>query len=262
MLTTSTETLPNARLSPRKRPSPYIMLIVSETALAETLQLALNEQGYQVSVLHDGLRGLLAIQRVVPDLVIVDWSPPRISGLEICDRLRQSWNAVPIILLTRGQAAKARIQGLRAGASDCLSWPFVTEELVARIQARLAHYREQREVSILRCADLQLNRKTREVFRGFVKNASVENYPIHLTAKEFDLLEYLMSHQYQVLTRTQILDRIWGYSYTGSSNIIEVYIRYLRKKLEADNGKRLIHTIRGVGYILKEREDYQDTCRT
>lgn len=252
MLTTSTAPLAHARLSPR--PSPYILIIASETELAETLQMELNDQGYRVSVIHDGLRGLLAIQRVVPDLVIVSWSPPRMSGVEICDRLRQSWNVAPIILLTQGQEAKARISGLRAGASDCLSWPFVMEELLARIQTRLAHPpMEQGEAAILRCADLQLNRKTREVFRCLGPDTLSSHYPIHLTAKEFDLLEYLMSHQCQVLTRAQILDRIWSYGYTGSSNIIEVYIRYLRKKLESANGERLIYTIRGVGYILQER---------
>ncbi|MEM9905507.1 MAG: response regulator transcription factor [Cyanobacteria bacterium P01_D01_bin.44] len=221
------------------------MIIAGETELAETLQMELNRQGYQVSVIHDGLRGILAVKRIVPDLVIISWSPPRLSGVEICCRLKSSHSDVPVILLTQGSNARERIAGLQAGASDCVSPPFVKEEFFARIQANLAHFGPgQAQESVLHCADLRLNRSTREVFRN--------GRFVQLTAKEFDLLEYMMNHYFQVLTREQILENVWGYSFMGSSNIIEVYIRYLRQKLEATQENRLIHTVRGVGYILRE----------
>jgi len=227
------------------RPLKHIMIIASETELAEALQLDLNKEGYQVSVVHDGLRGLLAVKRIATDLIILGWSPPRLSGVEICARLRASRVESPIILLTQSQDALERIAGLEAGANDCISFPFVKEEFFARVSASLNNRRSNNDVRfVLRCAGLQLNRKTREVFRG--------SHFIRLTAKEFDLLEYLMDHYFQVLTRSQILENVWGYEYAGSSNIIEVYIRYLRKKLESAGGGRLIHTVRSVGYILRD----------
>lgn len=223
----------------------HIMIISGELELAELLQLELQSVGFQVSLIHDGLRGLLAAKRLSPDLVIVDWSPPRLTGLEICDRLRLNHNEEPIILITQANDAAQRIAGLQAGANDCISTPFANEEFIARVQSNLKRRTPNPEQnSILRCADVLLNRKTREVFR--------RDRPIKLTAKEFDLLEYLMDHYFQVLTRTQILENVWGYDYVGSSNIIEVYIRYLRRKLEANQTPRLIHTVRSVGYILRE----------
>ena len=223
----------------------HIMIIADQLELAESLQIELNREGFQVSVISDGIRGLLAVQRVATDLVVVGWSPPRISGLEICQRLRASRGEAPIILLTEQDNVNERIAGLEAGANDCLSLPCAREELLARIHANLARSQSSRsESAVLRCADVQLNRRTREVFRG--------DRFIRLTAKEFDLLEYLMGHYFQVLTRSQILENVWGYEYTGSSNIIEVYIRYLRRKLEANSEIRLVHTVRSVGYIFRE----------
>lgn len=221
------------------------MIIAEQPELAESLQIDFNAEGYQSSVINDGLRGLLTVQRVETDLLIIGWQPPNLSGLEICTRLRSGcWNG-PIILLTPGDSAEDRIAGLEAGANDCISLPFVKRELLARVQSSLRR-REPlaAKTAILRCADLQLNPKTREVCRS--------GKFIRLTAKEFDLLEYLMSHYFQVLTRSQILENVWGYDYIGSSNIIEVYIRYLRRKLETKNDKRLIHTVRSVGYILRD----------
>lgn len=223
----------------------HIMIIAEHPELAESLQIDFNAEGYQVSVINDGLRGLLAVQRVETDLLLIGWQPPNLSGIDICTRLRTgSWNG-PIILLTQGDSAEDRIAGLEAGANDCISLPFVKRELVARVEASLRR-RDPSAIQpkILRCADLQLNPKTREVCR--------DDQFIRLTAKEFDLLECLMDHYFQVLTRSQILENVWGYDYIGSSNIIEVYIRYLRRKLEAKNNKRLIHTVRSVGYILRD----------
>lgn len=233
----------------------HIMIIADELELAESLQIDLHSAGYQVSVINDGLRGLLTAKRVATDLVVVAWAPPRLSGLEVCRRLRTGKTEAPIILLTQADSPEERIAGLEAGADDCMSIPFDSEEFVARIHASLQRRDSVvSQVSILRCADIQLNRKTREVFRDAGATSSTEKELIRLTAKEFDLLEYLMSHYFQVLTRTQILENVWGYEYAGSSNIIEVYIRYLRRKLEARGALRLIHTVRSVGYIFREED--------
>ena len=229
------------------------MIVSGNTERAETLQLDLSYAGYQVNIIHDGLRGLLAVKRVMPDLVVVDWELPRLSGPDLCHRLRSNKGAESIILLAQNDDAKERIAGLRAGADDCVSLPFVKEEFLARIQASLSRRGQLKEQdAILRCAGLILNRKTREVFRAASSTLPAGNRIIRLTAKEFDLLEYLMAHYFQVLTRTQILDAVWGYEFIGNSNIIEVYIRYLRRKLEATQEPRIIHTVRSVGYILRE----------
>lgn len=224
----------------------HIIIISDDIRLVEEMQAELSCEGHQVTVIHDGLRGLLAVKRFSPDLVIVDWEQPRLTGLAICDRLRSSKGETPIILLTRGDDAQKRIDGFNAGADDCISIPFIKAEFIARVNAKLSSRQQSGDSSAtLRCAGILLNRETREVFRG----------PdlIRLTAKEFDLLEFLMNHYFQVLTRTQILENVWGYDYTGNSNIIEVYIRYLRNKLGASEEQRLIHTIRGVGYIFREQ---------
>lgn len=221
------------------------MVISDQDELAETIQVELSQAGYQVSVMHDGIRGLLAANRMNPDVVVAGWQPPRISGLEICARLRSSRRKKSVILLTPEDDVKQRVSGFEAGADDCISLPLQKEEFIARIRARVQKTEEgQTAGSMLHCADLLLNRDTREVFRSgrFVR----------LTAKEFDLLEYLMTHYFQVVTRAQILENVWGYDYAGSSNIVEVYIRYLRTKLEAIAKTRIIHTVRSVGYILRE----------
>lgn len=224
----------------------HVMIIADEPELTEALQADLHAEGYQVSVINDGLRGLLAAKRTATDLVVISWQPPRLTGVDICRRLRTGQYDQPILLLTQSDSSKERIAGLQAGASDCLSIPFDPQEFVARINASLLNQKpKDRQSVILRCADIQLNRQTREVWRG--------ERLVRLTAREFDLLEYLMNHYFQVLTRAQILENVWGYEYVGSSNIIEVYIRYLRRKLEQHSDDfRVIHTVRSVGYIFRE----------
>lgn len=235
----------SSRQAPHSAKSRYIMVISDDLELTETLQLELQCEGYQVSVIHDGLRGLIAVHRYQPDMVVIGWHIARLSGLEMCDRLRAYPYERPIILLTPGDNVADRIAGLKAGANDCISLPFVKAEFIARLQAQLVRTQMNTQPNtIVRCADVSLNRATREVFRG--------DRAIKLTAKEFDLLAYLMEHYFQVLTRSQILETVWGYDYMGSSNVIEVYIRYLRRKLESDHEPRLIHTVRSVGYILRE----------
>ena len=178
---------------------------------------------YQVTHATDGFAGLSAAREVKPDLILLDWMLPGISGPEICRHLRQTGDKVPIILLTAKDEVGDRVAGLDAGADDYVVKPFSIEELLARVRAGLRRDQEE-DKDQLQFGDLTLNRSTREVFR---KQRSIE-----LTAKEFDLLEYLISHPRQVLTREQILERVWGYDFMGDSNIIEVYVRYLRLKME------------------------------
>jgi DNA-binding response OmpR family regulator len=220
-----------------------ILVVEDEAKLAQFMELELQYEGYQVTVATDGLAGLTTARESQPDLILLDWMLPGISGLEICRRLRLTGDRVPIILLTAKDEISDRVAGLDAGADDYIVKPFSLEELLARVRAHLRRNQEDNP-DLLKFADLQLNRSTREVTRG--------DREIELTAKEFDLLEYLISHPRQVLTRDQILERVWGYDFMGDSNIIEVYVRYLRLKLEAQEEKRLIQTVRSVGYVLRE----------
>jgi DNA-binding response OmpR family regulator len=221
----------------------HILVVEDEVKLAQFIEQELKYESYVVTVANDGLAGLTSAREIQPDLILLDWMLPGISGLEICRRLRQSGDRVPIILLTAKDEISDRVAGLDAGADDYLVKPFSLEELLARVRAHLRRTQEDNP-NLLQFLDLQLNRSSREVKRG--------DRSLELTAKEFDLLEYLMSHPRQVLKRDQILERVWGYDFMGDSNIIEVYVRYLRLKLEAEQEKRLIKTVRGVGYVLRE----------
>ncbi|WP_341525821.1 response regulator transcription factor [Nostoc sp. UHCC 0302] len=220
-----------------------ILLVEDEVKLARFVELELSSEGYNINVAHDGIAGLTLARELSPDLVILDWMLPGLSGLEICRRLRATGISIPVILLTAKDEVNDRVAGLDAGADDYVVKPFSIEELLARIRAHLRRTQET-DQDIFQFEDLSLNHRTRQVYRG--KRA------IELTAKEFDLLEYILSHPRQVFTKDQILQKVWGYDFMGNSNIIEVYIRYLRLKLEENNEKRLIHTVRGVGYVLRE----------
>ncbi|MGG6294345.1 response regulator transcription factor [Leptolyngbya sp. AN02str] len=222
--------------------TPHILLIEDETKLARFIELELTAEGYHTSVAHDGLTGLSLARSSMPDLLVLDWMLPGMTGVDLCRRLRATGIKVPVILLTARDDVSDRVSGLDAGADDYVVKPFSIEELLARVRAHLRRNQEA-NLDMLEYEDLSLNRNTRQVFRN--------GRPIELTAKEFDLLEYLLSHPRQVITRDQILEKVWGYDFMGDSNIIEVYIRYLRLKLEANQEKRLIHTIRSVGYVLR-----------
>jgi len=222
---------------------PKILLVEDEEKLAKFIAMELGYEGYDVTVANDGLSGLMAARDSEPDLVLLDWMMPGLSGVEVCRRLRATGFKEPVILLTAKDDVADRVAGLDAGADDYVVKPFSIEELLARVRAHLRR-QEPQEVDTLQFQDLTLNRKTREVKRG--------DRAIELTAKEFDLLDYLIGHPRQVLTRDRILEEVWGYDFMGDSNIIEVYIRYLRLKLEAEGEKRLIQTVRGVGYVLKD----------
>ena len=220
-----------------------ILLVEDDTKLAQFVKLELAQEGYEVTVADDGMSGLTAAREKSPDLIVLDWMLPGMTGIEVCRRLRSTGDKVPVIMMTAKDEISDRVSGLDAGADDYVVKPFSIEELLARIRAHLRRTYEE-DPDVLTFADLTLNQGTREVFRN--------RRSIELTAKEFDLLLYLMSHPRQVLTRDRILEKVWGYDFMGDSNIIEVYVRYLRLKLEENQEKRLIQTVRGVGYVLRE----------
>lgn len=221
----------------------HILLVEDEIKLAHFIELELDSEGYQITVSHDGLSGLTLARELMPDLFILDWMLPGITGVELCRRLRSTGIRSPIILLTARSEIGDRVTGLDAGADDYVIKPFSIEELLARVRSHLRRNQEP-DLEILQFEDLLLNRRTHEVFRN--------GRAIECTAKEFDLLEYLMKHPRQVMTRDRILEKVWGYEFMGDSNIIEVYIRYLRLKLEENSEKRLIQTVRNVGYVLRD----------
>ena len=222
-----------------------IFLLARKQLLSELIKVELCHQGYEVEIFHDNMAAAIAIRQAesdLPDLIVLDWSVPFLSGFDIGYFLRSTNEYIPIMALTESQDVKERVAILNAGADDCLSQPFNMEEFLAIIAARLRAKKQEKQTTLV-FDDLRLNTLTREVYRN--------NRLIVLTAKEFSLLEYLMLHPRQVLTRDQILEKIWGYDFAGDSNIIEVYIRYLRIKSEAKQEKRLIHTVRSVGYVLR-----------
>jgi len=219
-----------------------ILVIEDEQRIADFLKRGFTYEGFQVDVRYDGEAGLKAARDNPPDLVVLDVMLPGLDGWEVCKRLRAG-GPVSILMLTAKDAVADRVKGLDSGADDYLIKPFAFEELLARVRALLRRTRATDE-TVFRFADLVLNVSTREVTRG--------NRKVDLTTKEFDLLHFFMRHPRQVMTREMIYDRIWGYDFGGESNILEVYIRYLRTKLEANDEPRLIQTVRGVGYALRE----------
>lgn len=221
----------------------HILVIEDDPQISDLLRRGLIYEGYSVTVAGDGPAGLTAARDRPPDLVLLDLMLPGLDGLTVCQRLRAA-SSVPILILTAKDAVPDRVKGLDAGADDYVVKPFSFDELLARIRALLRRRNPAANDEVLRFADLTVNLTTREVFRG--------NRRIELTAREFDVLLLFMQNPRQVLTRDVLYDRIWGYDFGGESNIIEVYIRYLRAKLEEGNAPRLIQTVRGVGYALRE----------
>jgi len=224
--------------------SDKILLVEDEPQIAGFISRGLNREGYNVISATDGDTGLEMAFAELPDLIILDVMLPGLDGLTVCRQIREGELQTPILMLTAKDAVPDRVAGLEAGADDYLVKPFAFEELLARVRALGRRRAPIESDAPLHFADLTLEPTTRMAKR------SERN--IELTAKEYDLLELFMRHPNQVLTRDQIYDRIWGYDFGGESNIIEVYIRYLRSKLEAGGEARLLHTVRGVGYALRE----------
>jgi two-component system, OmpR family, response regulator MprA len=219
-----------------------VLIIEDDEAILRLLRRGLAYEGYQVDTALDGHSGLILARDVHPDLVILDWMLPGMDGLEVCRRLRTGGN-VPILMLTAKDTVQDRVQGLDAGADDYLVKPFDLDELLARVRALLRRTQTER-TQVLTFSDLNLDTGTRQAIR--------RGRIISLTAKEYELLELFMRHPRQVLTREMIFDRVWGYDFGGESNVLDVYIRYLRQKLEVEGETRLLHTVRGVGYVLRE----------
>jgi two-component system, OmpR family, response regulator MprA len=220
-----------------------ILVVDDERAVRESLRRALTLEGYEVDLAVDGEDALESVRRAEPDALILDVLMPVLDGLEVSRRLRRSGSRVPILMLTARDAVENRVEGLDAGADDYLTKPFALEELLARMRALLRRTTGGEEV--LRFADIELDPTTRQVTRG--------GEPIELTRTEFALLELFMLNPRQVLTRSVIFERVWGYDFGFGSNSLDVYIGYLRRKTEAGGKPRLIHTIRGVGYALRDR---------
>jgi two-component system, OmpR family, response regulator ArlR len=220
---------------------PFRILVVEDDRqIARVLKLELEHEGYTVEVVHDGLAGLERALKE-PDLVVLDVMLPKMDGLEVCKRVREK-STVPIIMLTARDRVPDRVSGLDVGADDYLTKPFAIEEFLARVRARL---RERHPKSnTLGAKDLVMDRDRHEVTRG--------GKAIALTAKEFALLEYLLLHRNKVHTRDQLFNGVWGSDFLGDSNLIDVYIRYLRGKIDDGFDDKLIATVRGVGYTLKD----------
>jgi two-component system response regulator MprA len=222
-----------------------ILVVDDERAVRESLRRALELEGYRVELAEDGEQALRRLEREpAPDLVVLDILMPGIDGLEVCRRVRAGGNPVPVLMLTARAEVDSRVAGLDAGADDYLPKPFALAELLARLRALLRRAGNG-ATDTLRFADLELDPGTREVRRG--------DMPIELTRTEFSLLELFLRNPRQVLTRSIIFERVWGYDFGPSSNSLDVYIGYLRRKTEAGGKPRLIHTVRGVGYALRER---------
>jgi two-component system, OmpR family, response regulator MprA len=221
-----------------------ILVVDDERAVRDSLRRALELQGYEVDLASDGAE---ALDRLAangqPDAVVLDILMPGIDGLEVCRQIRRRGYSIPVLMLTARDAVGDRVEGLDAGADDYVVKPFALEELLARIRALLRRGSPSTD-GALRFADLELDTGTREVRRGGDK--------IELTRTEFNLLELFMVNPRQVLTRSIIFERVWGYDFGFASNSLDVYIGYLRRKTEAGGKPRLIHTVRGVGYALRE----------
>lgn len=227
-----------------------ILVVDDDRAVRDSLRRSLAFNGYQVDLANDGMAALDAVTAQRPDAMVLDVMMPRLDGLEVCRRLRGGGDDLPILVLTARDAVSDRVAGLDAGADDYLPKPFALEELLARLRALLRR-RTPDEIAAaggyakaLEFGDLSLDPDTREVRRG--------ERPISLTRTEFSLLELLLAHPKRVLSRAQILEQVWGYDFPTTGNALEVYIGYLRRKTEADGEPRLIHTVRGVGYVLRD----------
>ncbi|GFR38600.1 DNA-binding response regulator [Insulibacter thermoxylanivorax] len=221
----------------------HILVVDDDEKITSMLRRSLTFEGYEVTIANNGQDALRLLMEREPHLIILDVMMPYLDGWEVCRRLREGGCKVPILMLTAKDEVKDRVKGLDIGADDYLVKPFALEELLARVRALLRRYEEADESHELTFDDLRMDVDAREVYRNGQR--------IDLTTREFDLLHLFMMNPRKVLAKDIIMERIWGYDYSGESNVLEVYIAMLRQKLEEHGAKRLIHTVRGAGYVLR-----------
>jgi DNA-binding response OmpR family regulator len=219
-----------------------VLVVEDDEEIAQVLQRSLRLEGYEVKLADDGVRALEEAHAFLPDVLVLDLGLPRLDGIDVAKRLREGGDDVPILMLTARDALDSRVAGLDVGADDYLVKPFERQELLARLRALLRR-RPPRGMAPLRAGDLMLNPDTHEVTRG--------DRRIDLTQREFELLEYLMRNERLVISRQKLLDEVWGYDPFSITNTIEVFVSNLRRKLEAGGEPRLLHTVRGAGYVLR-----------
>jgi len=219
-----------------------VLVVEDDEEIAQVLQRSLRMEGYEVKLAGDGVRALEEAHAFLPDVLVLDLGLPRLDGIDVARRLREGGDDVPILILTARDALESRVTGLDVGADDYLVKPFERQELLARLRALLRR-RPPRGMAPLRAGDLMLNPDTHEVSRGERR--------IDLTQREFELLEYLMRNERLVISRQKLLDEVWGYDPFSITNTIEVFVSNLRRKLEAGGEPRLLHTVRGAGYVLR-----------
>jgi DNA-binding response OmpR family regulator len=219
-----------------------VLVVEDDTEIAQVLQRSLRLEGYEVKLAGDGVQALEEAHAFLPDVLVLDLGLPRLDGIDVAKRLRDGGDDVPILMLTARDALDSRVAGLDVGADDYLVKPFERQELLARLRALLRR-RPPRGMAPLRAGDLMLNPDTHEVSRG--------ERQIDLTQREFELLEYLMRNERLVISRQKLLDEVWGYDPFSITNTIEVFVSNLRRKLEAGGEPRLLHTVRGAGYVLR-----------
>jgi len=221
-----------------------VLVVDDDEKLLKMLKRTLVFENLDVYTATNGREALEIVQQQSPDILIVDWMMPEMDGLELIQRLRDANNRMPIMMLTAKDAIENRVDGLESGADDYLVKPFAPAELVARVHALLRRIEPKSGDQVLQYSNVKLDLVQHEAWRGERK--------LSLTVTEFNLLYYFLRHPRQVLERNQILLEVWGYDFGGDSNVLEIYISYLRKKLEAEGETRLIHTVRGIGYMLRE----------
>lgn len=223
-----------------------ILIVEDEAKIARFVELELKYEGYQVTIAHDGRTGLDKALHDGIDLVILDIMLPELSGIEVCRRVRQEGSKVPIIMLTAKDDVMDKVAGLDMGADDYMTKPFAIEELLARIRVALSRnvQKEKPKAELLKFGELELNLTSHSAFYG--------EEELNLTKKEYELLEYLLENRNVAVTRDQLLNNVWDYEYFGDTNVVDVYIRYLRQKIDDRFHVRIISTVRGVGYIIKD----------
>jgi two-component system response regulator TrcR len=221
-----------------------VLLVDDEPALTNLVTMALHYEGWVVDVAHNARDAVVAFDKVCPDVLVLDIMLPDVNGLQILQRVRESDAYTPVLFLTARDSVMDRVTGLTAGADDYMTKPFSLEELVARLRGllRRSNHLVPSENEVLQVGDLTLNGASREVTRG--------SAAVSLTSTEFELLRFLMRNPHRALTRTEILDRVWNYDFAGRTSIVDLYVSYLRKKIDADSDP-MIHTVRGVGYMLR-----------